>query len=76
MRHKNQTNNYGSARPRKPSVVPLTPREQRRLASEGLDADLAALSGVQAARPMRPPHRHAFEGGRCRVCEMPEVEST
>lgn len=36
--------------------------------------DAAKLGELKKA--LKPPHRHVYVGGKCKVCELPEVEST
>ncbi len=67
-RHKNQQLGYG--RPFGNGNQPKTARALALLArSKG-----KALE--EMPRPSKPPHRHVFEQGVCKVCQAQEVEST
>ncbi len=69
-RHPNQQLGYG--RPFSNNNQPKTARAIALLArSKG-----KTLEQVTAERPLHPPHRHAFEGGVCKVCQAQEIEST
>lgn len=40
------------------------------------ERDAKALESVWEARKLKPPHRHQWSKGVCRICAAPEVEST
>lgn len=70
MRHKNQTKGFAGNRPLSPRTQPpTTPRARELLAR--------SRGGVaEAPLPMKPPHVHRWEGGRCKVCGDTEISST
>ncbi len=74
-RHKNQTLGYGrpfgSGKPPTPHAATLLARSKGKLPP-------ASFNGIEfpTPRPLKPPHRHVFEGGVCKVCQAQEIEST
>ena len=51
----------------------LSPAEIKKLDEQNAAEDAAALAKVQASRLPKPPHRHVFAGGSCKVCALPEA---
>ena len=50
----------------------LSALEQAQHDARNVERDAAALARVHAARLPKPPHRHIFISGSCKVCAMPE----
>lgn len=60
----------------KPAANHLSPAEIKKRDAAKVDDDAAALAKALAVRPLKPPHRHVYVNGVCKVCGQPEVEST
>jgi hypothetical protein len=50
----------------------LSPAERAKLDARNVTEDAAALTRMQARKPLYPPHAHVYVAGKCRRCGRPE----
>lgn len=74
MRHKNQTTGYGRPLTQHQVGAPLTAVSP--VEPSNRERDVAAYDKARGALLKKPPHRHQFINGGCKICGALEVEST